>query len=127
MPGNWPRAWAKLLPSTIKSLIRARVRFKPWDLVWGSRASRAPTRGKPAPIKVASWRVISATSEGLTRASLAPKPKVFRLCLGRASCASRMETVYLSALRSFCRAAWTPSASMMPDVVRPLASSAVYS
>jgi len=70
---------------------------------------RADTSGKPAPIRVASWRVVMATSEGLTRENHAPMLKPFRDFLARTSWVSRIETGNFPAARSLWRAAWIPS------------------
>ncbi len=61
-----PSASAKLLPSSMASLILDRTRLNALVLAWGTRVATALSKGNPAVRSVASWRVIMLISEDFT-------------------------------------------------------------
>jgi hypothetical protein len=127
VPGYKESDRAKLLPSTIDSLILAIIFLNVLDLVCGIRVSKADTRGKPAPTIVASCLVIIETSDGRTRLKYLEMKKERGSFFVAVSETSLMETGKVLDARSFWRAISELSASIIPEVVFPLMSRALYS
>ena len=51
----------------MKSFTWTNILLNTFERVWGISASRAETRGNPAPTRVANCRVIMVRSDGFTR------------------------------------------------------------
>src|SRR5882757_3854653 len=124
-PGNSASALARLLPSTTRERTPRVTRCTRLLSLCCATAVSASSSGRPERVSVASWRVNSASSVLLM---LPPplKSKLPRFCALPAATSCTYIGVRPRS-RSICRTCRGVSPSISPLLLRPPASSAVYS